>query len=125
MPSRTNALKSFEKADKWIRDAKKNFHSKSYDSCVIASYLAMFHSARALLIRDGFREKSHVCIARYLEERYVKTKKLEAKWVNLLDRFRDLRHEDQYDISFFATERDAQNSLSFVERFMKRMRRLL
>ncbi len=49
----------------------------------------MFHTVRAILIRDRFGEKSHYCVARYLEEKYVKTRKLKRKWIDLLDHYRD------------------------------------
>jgi len=72
----------------------------------------MFHSARAVLFRDGRREKSHFCIARYLEEMYVKKGKLEREWIDLLDRLREMRHADQYDISYFATREEAKSALT-------------
>ncbi len=37
----------------------------------IALYNAFFHTARALLFRDGIKERSHFCVARYIEEKYV------------------------------------------------------
>jgi uncharacterized protein (UPF0332 family) len=77
----------------------------------------MFHTARAILIRDGFREKRHYCVARYLEEKYVKTKKLE-RWIALLDHYRDLRQQDQYHVSFFATEEEAKRIMRMT--FAKR-----
>ena len=119
------AKQSLVKSGKWLEEARKNFASESFDSCLVSAYTSMFHAARAILIRDGFREKSHYCVARYVEEKYMKAKKLEEKWINLLDRYRDLRHEDQYDVNFFATEADARNSLEFAEKFLERMRKLL
>ena len=47
-----------------------------FSSSILASYMVMFHAARTILFFDGFREKSHACVARYLEEKYVKTGKL-------------------------------------------------
>ncbi len=71
-PSKEKAEGSVKTAYKWIEEAERNLNSKAFNSSVISSYLAMFHSARAILFFDGFREKSHYCIARYLEEKYVK-----------------------------------------------------
>jgi len=76
-------------------------------SCVLVSYLAIFHAARAILFADGFREKSHFAVARYLESRYVDKGLLEEKWVKLLDHYREMRHQDQYSTSFFTTEEEA------------------
>lgn len=111
LPSEEKAMKSINKAKRWLEEAKKNFEFGLFDSCLVSSYSAMFHSARALLLRDGFREKSHYCLARYIEEKYVNTKKLSHVIVDLLDRFRELRHEDLYELDFFATKEDAEESI--------------
>jgi len=91
----------------------------------MASYLALFHSARAILFYDGFREKSHFCVARYLEEKYVKKGLLEIVWVELLDHYRELRHDDQYSTSFFATEEESKKALEKAKEFIERMEKLL
>ena len=124
-PSKEKARNSVETALKWLEEAKKNLNSEAFNSSVLSSYLAMFHSARALLFSDGFREKSHYCIARYLEEKYVKKKLLESKWVNLLDHYRELRHNDQYSITFFTTRDEAEKALKTAKEFVERMRKLL
>jgi uncharacterized protein (UPF0332 family) len=87
--------------------------------------MAMFHGARALLFRDGWREKSHYCIARYLEEFYVKSGKLDGTWVELLDRMRELRHEDQYDIVYEPRADEAEEALKLAEEFLKVMKSLV
>jgi uncharacterized protein (UPF0332 family) len=69
--SEDNAIRSINKAESWLKEAEKSFQGEAYDSSVLSSYLAMFHSARAILFLDGYREKSHACVARYLEEQYV------------------------------------------------------
>jgi len=87
--------------------------------------MVMFHAARAILFFDGWREKSHACVARYLEEKYAKAGKLERKWVELLDLHREIRHDDQYDLSFFSTKEDAEKALQSAREFLERMRKLL
>lgn len=84
----------------------------------------MFHAARSILFFDGYREKSHACVARYLEEKYVKTGKLDRKWVELLDHSREIRHYDQYDLSFFSTKEDAENALKSARDFLVVMENL-
>lgn len=118
-------MKSVKKAEGWFAEALDNYENENFPSCVITAYLVMFHSARALLIRDGFREKSHFCIARYLEEKYVKTGKLEIVWINLLDRMRELRHDDMYDLDFTASHEEANEALENAKRFLERMKKLL
>lgn len=125
MPSKEKALKSISKAKRWLGEAGSNFKHELLDSCLISSYAAMFHAARALLLRDGFREKSHYCLARYVEEKYVNTKKLSRSVVDLLDRFRELRHEDLYELDFSATTDDAREAIKNAEIVLKEIEKLI
>lgn len=124
-PSAEKAAGSIKAADRWLEEAEKGMRSEAYGSSVIASYMAMFHSSRAILLRDGYREKSHYCIARYLEEKYAKKGLMEKKWIELLDHSRELRHESQYDVSFFATKEDAESALQTAKAFVERMKALI
>lgn len=124
-PSSEKAEGSAKAAQRWLEEAEKDFSGKAFNSCVMAAYLAMFHSARAILFFDGFREKSHYCVARYLEEKYVAKRLLERKWVELLDHSRELRHDDQYAISFLATEGEAESAMKAAKEFVERMTKLL
>lgn len=121
-PSKENAGRSLKKADKWLEEAAEAFKSDIFNSSVLASYMTMFHAARAILFLDGFREKSHACVARYLEERYVKTGKLEKNWIELLDHYRDIRHDDQYGLTFFSTKEEAEKSLESASLFLERIK---
>ncbi|MEW6069250.1 MAG: HEPN domain-containing protein [Candidatus Thermoplasmatota archaeon] len=125
LPSKEKAIKSITKARKWLNEAKKNFEFGLFDSCLISSYSSMFHAARAILLKDGFREKSHYCIARYLEEKYVNAGKLDRTVVDLLDRFRELRHEDLYGLESFATKGDAEEAIKNAEIVLRELKRLI
>jgi uncharacterized protein (UPF0332 family) len=124
-PSEEKATGSISAADRWLDEAEKGIYSEAYGSSVIASYMAMFHSSRAILLRDGYREKSHYCIARYLEEKYAKKGLIEKKWIDLLDHSRELRHESQYDVSFFATREDAESAAQSAKIFVERIKALI
>jgi len=123
--SKEKAKESIRTAESWLKEAENNFKSKSFRSCILSSYLAMFHSARACLFINGFREKSHFAVARFLEDFYVKKGLLENEWVELLDYFREIRHEDQYGTSFVATEEEASNALNSAKKFVERIKKLL
>ena len=122
-PSNKKGLRSLEKAGEWIREAEKNKEVSANDSCISSSYMAMFHAARSILFRDGVREKSHYCIARYLEK-YVESNHLEEEWILLLDRIRDVRHIDQYSLHHHATGEEATSALYSAKDFSDRMEKL-
>lgn len=116
--SREKARRSIEKARELFLEAKADLRDGRINSTVIVSYTAIFHAARALLFKDGFREKSHECVIRYLEEKYVKTKQLGRESVELLDKYKSERMRTQYDISYSPTEEDAERMAKFAEEFI-------
>jgi len=124
-PSKAQSEESIHASERWLKEATMNQSNATFNSSVIASYLSMFHAARAILFRDGVRERSHFCIARYIEERYVKTKQLSQDWVDLLDHARELRHQDQYDTSFTTTKEEASEALKTAGKFVEEMKGLL
>jgi len=124
-PSKTKARKSLEASLKWLEEAEKNLKSKALRSSLLSAYLALFHAARSILFLDGYREKSHACIARYLEEKYVRKGLLEPEWVEMLDHFRELRHSDQYSFNFFTSRDESEHTIQRSRDFVSRMKKLL
>lgn len=116
---------SAKKAEEWLKEAEKNLKGEAHLSVVLSSYNSMFHVSKAVLFKDGIREKNHLCVARYLEDYYVKKGKLEEKWIKLLDHYRELRHQDQYAVSFVATKEDAERAISSSKDFFQRISKLV
>lgn len=121
-PSKDKALNSLKAAEKWLTETKNNISGKSFNSALISSYLAMFHASRAILFADGLREKSHACLARYLEDVYVKKGLLEIKWVELLDHYREMRHNNQYSFGFVVTEKEIKEIFENAKEFVNRLK---
>ncbi|WP_052353281.1 HEPN domain-containing protein [Methermicoccus shengliensis] len=122
-PSKEKSQESIKRAKEWLNEAMINFESGAFRSALLSTYLAVFHSARAVLFRDGVREKSHYCVGVYLEK-YVNQNLLEEKWVVVFDRMRSTRHEDQY--TFHApTSEEVKSSIDTARQFIKRMEELL
>jgi len=123
-PSRTKCEQSLLQAGEWLSEAEKNLEAEAYRSALSSAYMAVFHSARAVLFRDGVREKSHYCIGLYLQ-RYVEDGTLEENWPMLFDRIRSVRHADQYSFMALPTVEEVQAGIDLAERFIERMERLL
>jgi uncharacterized protein (UPF0332 family) len=120
-----NAKNSIRQAEGWIQEAEKTFETGAYKSSVYGAYMGMFHAARALLYRDGYREKSHFCIARFIEAEYVEKGKLEKEWVDLLDYHREVRHNNQYDVNFIISVDEDKKAIETAKKFIKRFKQLL
>lgn len=124
-PSNSKAIESLKKAKTILKEARDNLNSKRINSAVVMSYLAMFNAAKSLLYRDGFREKSHNCVVRYLESKYAQLGKISFEHIELLDRFRSSRHATQYDVSYYPSEKEAKEMIDFAEEFIKKIEELL
>jgi uncharacterized protein (UPF0332 family) len=120
-PSKDNAAKSIERAKMWLSQAKEAFDAEIYDASILASYEAMFHAARSLLIKDGYREKSHYCISRYLEQVYSEKGLFDKNWVIILDSYREMRHRVAYNTEFEATDSEAKEAIKDSEMFIEEM----
>jgi uncharacterized protein (UPF0332 family) len=120
----TKSEQSLHQARDWLSEVEKNLEAEALRSAISSAYLAVFHSARAVLFRDGVREKSHYCIGLYLQK-YVEDGTLEEEWTMLFDRIRSVRHADQYSFMALPTEEEVQASIDLAERFIERMERLL
>ena len=125
VPSKAKARKSLEASLKWLEEAEKNFKSDALKSSLLSAYLAVFHAARSVLFLDGYREKSHACIARYLDKNYVGKGLLEPEWVEMLDHFRELRHTDQYSFNFFTSTDESEDTITNSRDFVSRMEKLV
>ncbi len=107
-PDLRSAGKSMELSMSYIEDAEKNVSMECYRIVMISGYTAMFHAGRAIMFRDGVKERSHECIPLYIKEIYPA---LEVT-ANLLDSYRKMRHETLYGLESEITPDDAKAALN-------------
>lgn len=124
-PSTGLARKSLKQAELFLTDAEDLIKIGKERMAIIALYNAFFHTARTMLFKDGIKERSHFCIARYLEEKYVHKKLLNAKFLNYLDTLRDARHETQYSLDITEIEIDLGTAIGICREFMKAVEGLI
>lgn len=113
-----NALRSLELSKSNTEDAAANISIRRYRVVAIASYSSMFHAARAILFRDGVKERSHECIPVYLKEKYPE---LETS-ANVLDSYRRFRHDAIYGLEFAIDEKEAQSALDSAKEFLEKIK---
>ena len=70
-PDIKKAKKSIEIAYHKLDIAKRTFNVKIYEVSIVNAYASMFHAARALLFKDGVKEKSHYGLFIYIKEKYI------------------------------------------------------
>ncbi len=117
-PDMENAARSLKLSMNNIEDAIANLSIHRYRVVAISSYSAMFHAARAILFRDGIKERSHECIPVYLKEKYPELETL----ANILDSYRRFRHDAIYGLDFVMDEEEARTALDSAKEFLEKIK---
>lgn len=117
-PDMENAARSLKLSMNNIEDAIANLSIHRYRVVAISSYSAMFHAARAILFRDGIKERSHECIPIYLKEKYPELETL----ANILDSYRRFRHDAIYGLDFVMDEEEARTALDSAKEFLEKVK---
>jgi Uncharacterized conserved protein related to C-terminal domain of eukaryotic chaperone, SACSIN len=120
-PSADKVKRSLGASKGYIENAKDNLKMKNYGLVIFCAYTSMFHAARAILFRDGVKERSHICIVSYLQEKYPEIKNL----ANMLDSYRKSRHTSLYSLDYLIDEKDAKEAIKDAEIFMKNIREIV
>ena len=115
--------KSIEIAEQRLNDAENALKLKIWKYVLTESYMAMFHSARALLYKDGIQEKSHYAVYIYLKERYKD--KVPLNIINYLNIHRGERHEAMYGLEFNPDKIDAETALNDARIFVNKIKEIL
>ena len=83
-----------------LSDAKAGYENERYKWSTIQAYYAMFHAARALIYSQGYREKSHYCLAIALRALFVDEGTMDAKLVRDFLNAMNLRQAADYEAEF-------------------------
>ena len=89
--------KELDAAENDFAEARGSLSRGNYKWATIQCYYSMFHSARALLYAEGYRERSHYCLIVALRALYVEKGRLEVRLVEALQRAKSLREEADYN----------------------------
>jgi len=120
-PSIEKSEKSLEQAAYFIKQAESNLPLENYKLVLFCSYTSMFHSARAILFRDGVKERSHVCVIEYLKSECPEI----TSFANTLDSYRANRHNVVYGLDYLVSEIDAQESINDAMEFLAKIRKMI
>lgn len=124
-PSTDLARKSLRQAKFFLEEGVDLVKQGKKEMSVIALYNSFFHAARALLFKDGVKERSHYCVARYVEDAYVKRKLVGKKFLDYLDSLRELRHDAQYAVETTAVDEDLRKASSVCRDFIELVEKLV
>lgn len=119
IPQKDIALKSLKQAEFFLNETKDLVDIQKDQMAVISLYNAFFHTSRSLLYKDGIKERSHYCIARYIEENY----ELE-KFLNAYETIMSLRHNVQYATEAVEIDLDFSEFIEICEKYILKVEEL-
>ena len=115
--------KELEGAKYDLSSAEESLHDEDYKWASVQAYYSMFHAAKALIFKKGYREKSHYCLLIALRELYVKTKKLNSEFADNFEMIMDIRHEADYALTY--DEESARIAIENARNFLEKALALL
>lgn len=119
------ALQDIKQAEFFLNEAYDLIHIKKKEMSAIALYNAVFHAARAILFKDGIKEKSHYCLQKYLEQNYEKQKLLDSNDISLFDILRGIRQEVQYNVTRIKLEENLNELYNKTEEFIEKTKKII
>ncbi|NYZ73989.1 HEPN domain-containing protein [Candidatus Micrarchaeota archaeon] len=126
-PDTRKAENSIVLAKSKIETARAELAAGIYDNSLVSAYTAMFHAARAILFKDGFKERGHYAVYSYIKERYGTA--IEMKYLNELNVLRTIRHKVIYgDEDANAKEvrqAEAEDAIAMASGFVGAVRKIL
>ena len=120
------AERSIKTAEHKLELALKEYKAGIYEGSIINAYASLFHSARAILFKDGIKERSHYAIYVYLKEKYGN--KIKEKLLNEFSALRLQRHEILYGFSDEIEKiekEEAKEILSAAEEFVFKVKEIV
>jgi uncharacterized protein (UPF0332 family) len=122
-PSNEMIQKELESAEYDLERARNSLNQEDFKWAAIQSYYSMFHAAKALVLKNGYREKSHFCLIIALRKLSVKEDKLNAEMVENLELCMSLRHEADYGLTYH--QESAETALKYAEEFLSSALKLI
>jgi len=123
-PSLEKAERSAQMAETKLELARREKTARIFESAIIAAYSSMFHASRAILFRDGYREKSHFGVFVYIKEKY--SDKLEPRFINELNNLRLERHNLLYGLEKSdIQETEAEDTIKIAQDFLAAVQKII
>lgn len=109
--------KELKAAESDLETAENSISEGNFKWATVQAYYTMFHTAKALVMSKGYREKSHACLSIALKVLFIDSGILESKHFN---RFRDcmgLREDADYGMVY--SESSAKAAVGWAREFLE------
>lgn len=113
------------KANDKLISAKALYDVQQFSTSVSACYYCMFNTAKALLIKKGFKPKTHSGVISLFGKEYVLKDSFDRKISKYLSSTQSLREAADYDAVDGIDEILASDCINKAELFMKEAKKFL
>ena len=115
--------KEITSAEYDLSRSKESMRDKDYKWASVQAYYSMFHAAKALVLKKGYREKSHSCLIVAIKELYVKDGTMNDELADTLELCMHLRHDADYGLIY--DKESAETAIRYAQQFFSVTRKLL
>jgi uncharacterized protein (UPF0332 family) len=125
-PDVQKAKNSIKTSEHKLELAKKEADADIFEGAMVSVYASMFHCARALLFKDGIKERSHYAVYIYLKEKY--SKHISSEILSSFSAYRLQRHELLYGFSEDlepTSKNEVDDALKVATEFISTVKKLL
>ncbi len=112
-----------EIAQRYIEKAERICERELFDISFLTAYISLFHSARALLYKKGYKERSHFCLFEFVKNEFADDTQLH-RLAEISQQYRESRHMIQYEGALCSEDsakeaiRDAKNFLKAAQKYV-------
>jgi uncharacterized protein (UPF0332 family) len=115
--------KEISSAEYDLERSKESMKNEDYKWASVQAYYSMFHAAKALVLKKGYREKSHYCLIVGIRELYVKDGKMSEEFADSLEVCMHLRHDADYGLIY--DQESAEAATRYAQEFLSKTKKLL
>ena len=103
--------------------ATESLRNENYKWATVQSYYSMFHTAKALVLSRGYREKGHYCLFVALRELFGEKNLLEVKHINDYEETMGARKDADYGLIY--SRDSAGEAIGNAGSFLKKAKEIL
>ena len=115
----------FEKSQHLLKVARKNYNDEFYPDSINRSYYAVYHAAKALLLKKGITTKTHSGTIHQFGLEYVVNENFDKEIARFFSKLEEDREKADYDYSHVITKSKAKTNLSDAEKFIDECEKFL
>ena len=113
------------RAEKSLKAANVLFQDSLFEDALSRSYYVILHAARAILLAEGIRVKSHKAVRRLFGQHIIKTGKLDSRYAAILAEEQDDRYLADYDVIFIPEKERVEQRITDADKFLKTIKKFL